>query len=73
MVYNNLSHDNYWGLRSYRDTAPFKRKYGMHRHCYGTGEDPFGKILMQVRQELLEAAQPIASKRQCNFEVKEYV
>jgi ribA/ribD-fused uncharacterized protein len=61
LVYGNLVHDNFWGVCSCHEVSASKRKYGTGQHCNGTGQNLLGKILMQVRQELLAAALPIAS------------
>lgn len=61
LVYGNLVHDNYWGICSCHDAPASKRKLGISRNCNGIGQDVLGKILMQVRQEILDAAIPLAS------------
>lgn len=61
LVYGNLVHDNFWGVCSCHEVPDSKRKYGIGRHCNGTGQNLLGNILMQVRQEILEAALSIAS------------
>lgn len=61
LVYGNLVHDNYWGICSCLEAPASKRRYGIGRNCNGTGQDLLGKILMQVRQEILDAAIPLAS------------
>jgi predicted NAD-dependent protein-ADP-ribosyltransferase YbiA (DUF1768 family) len=61
LIYGNVIHDNLWGICSCLHVAPAKLKYGIGRNCAGTGQNLQGRILMQVRQELLEAARPVIS------------
>jgi len=61
LVYGNLVHDNLWGICSCHEASASKRKYGVGRHCTGTGQNLLGNILMQVRQELTVAALATAS------------
>lgn len=61
LIYSNASHDNHWGVCTCRDATPGKRKYGIGRRCTGEGDNFLGKILMQVRRELVASGCSVAA------------
>ncbi len=64
LVYGNYIHDNYWGTCLCHEAPASKLKYGIGRHCTGNGDDRLARILMRVRQDLLDAGKPVESESQ---------